>query len=100
MNSKDKLIKAIREVPISKTYEEYVEALADRFYSDGVEVKHGYWVEENKRHNSSKFICSVCGELSYYVQRNRERNWKKCCPYKFCSNCGARMDREKENKDV
>ena len=27
---KDKLIAAIREVPISKTYEEYVEALADR----------------------------------------------------------------------
>lgn len=30
---KDKLIAAIREVPISKTYEEYVEALADRFVS-------------------------------------------------------------------
>ena len=27
---RDKLIAAIREVPISKTYEEYVEALADR----------------------------------------------------------------------
>ena len=27
---KDKLIAAIREVPISQTYEEYVEALADR----------------------------------------------------------------------
>lgn len=27
---KDKLIAAIREVPISKTYDEYVEALADR----------------------------------------------------------------------
>lgn len=27
---KDKLIAAIREVPISQTYEEYVEALADK----------------------------------------------------------------------
>ena len=27
---RDKLIKAIREVPISQTYEEYVEALADK----------------------------------------------------------------------
>lgn len=27
---RNKLIKAIREVPISQTYEEYVEALADR----------------------------------------------------------------------
>ena len=30
---KDKLIAAIREVPISQTYEEYVEALADRLVS-------------------------------------------------------------------
>jgi hypothetical protein len=30
MDTKEKLIEAIREVPISKTYEEYVEALADR----------------------------------------------------------------------
>ena len=30
MDTRDKLIAAIREVPISKTYEEYVEALADR----------------------------------------------------------------------
>ena len=91
MNTKEKLIEAIREVPISKTYEQYVEALADRFYSEGVEVKHGYWVEENKLHNSSKFICSACGELAYYVQRNRDKTWKKRCPYKFCPNCNAKM---------
>lgn len=30
---RDKLKAAIREVPISKTYEEYVEALADRLES-------------------------------------------------------------------
>ena len=35
---KDKLIKAIREVPISQTYEEYVNALADRLSADVVEV--------------------------------------------------------------
>lgn len=98
MITKDNLIKAIREVPISQTYEDYVEALADRFYSEGVEVKHGYWIEENKRTNSSKFICSVCGELAYYVQPNRDRTWKKRCPYKYCSNCGADMKGEK--KDV
>lgn len=89
--NKEKLIEAIREVPISKTYEEYVEALADRFADEEVEVKHGYWVEENKRTNSSKFICSACGELAYYVQPNRDRTWKKCCPYKYCSNCNAKM---------
>lgn len=59
--------------------------------ADVVEVKHGYWVEENKLPNSSKFICSACGELAYYVQPNRDRTWKKCCPYKICPNCGAKM---------
>ena len=63
--------------------------------ADVVEVKHGYWVEENKRTSSSKFICSACGELAYYVQPNRDRNWKKCCPYKFCPNCNAKMDFER-----
>ena len=36
MRTKEKLIKAIREVPISKTYEEYVEALADKLIEEGV----------------------------------------------------------------
>lgn len=35
---KDKLIAAIREVPISQTYEEYVEALADMFSRKASEV--------------------------------------------------------------
>jgi ribosomal protein L33 len=92
---RDKLKAAIREVPLSQTYEEYVEALADRFACDSVEVKHGYWEEENKLRNSSKFICSVCGDLAYYVQRNRDRTWEKRCPYKFCPNCNAKMDVER-----
>ena len=32
---KNKLIAAIREVPISQTYEEYVEALADKLIAEG-----------------------------------------------------------------
>jgi ribosomal protein L33 len=95
---KDKLIAAIREVPISQTYEEYVEALADRFTAVGVEVKHGHWMEDNKLRNSSKFICSACGELAYYVQHNRDKTWAKKCPYKYCPNCNARMDGEQNGK--
>ena len=47
MNTKEKLIKVIREVPISMTYEEYVEALADKFCTYVVELMCGY-LEENK----------------------------------------------------
>lgn len=125
---KDKLIETIREVPIAgKTYEEYVEAVAEHITQKEeestqgipqvqyerdinanssvssiaqdsesvkvVEVRLGEWKDENNRPNSSQFICSVCGRLAYYVQPHRAKNWRRCCPYKFCPNCGAKMGR-------
>ena len=93
---KDKLIETIREVPIvGKTYEEYVEAIAERL-AYKAEVRLGEWKDENSRPNSSQFICSVCGRLAYYVQPHRANNWRRCCPYKFCPNCGANMEGERK----
>ena len=106
---KQKLISTIRAVPISgKTYEEYVEAVADRLLSEGEllrisdtksnksEVKsntsvRGHWVEENGLRRSAKFLCSVCGGLAYFPQPTRSDTWQKCCPYRYCPNCGTRM---------
>lgn len=106
------LISTIRAVPISgKTYEEYVEAVADRLLAEGElllisdaksnnsEGKsnnsvRGHWVEDNKRPRSSQFRCSVCGDLAYFVQPTRDESWQKCCPYRYCPNCGARMMEE------
>ena len=51
----------------------------------------GHWVEDNKRPRSSQFRCSVCGDLAYFVQPTRDESWQKCCPYKYCPNCGASM---------
>lgn len=42
---KDKLIEVIREVPISKTYEDYVEALADKFVAVMEDVRYGTIME-------------------------------------------------------
>lgn len=125
MCSKQKLIATIRAVPISgKTYEEYVEAVADRLLAeryydkemlkeaigkryraikeegrirlidtapDAVGDIQGHWVEDNKRPRSSQFRCSVCGDLAYFVQPTRDESWQKCCPYKYCPNCGSKM---------
>ena len=89
--SKQNLISTIRAVPISgRTYEEYVEAVASRLYSEGARPL-GQWVEDNKRPRSSQFRCSVCGDLAYFVQPTRDESWQKCCPYKYCPNCGAQM---------
>ncbi len=85
------LISKIREVSISgKTYEEYVEAVASRLYIEGARLI-GYWEEENRLRRSAKFLCSICGGLAYFVQPTRDETWQKCCPYKYCPNCGAKM---------
>ena len=123
--SKQKLIATIRAVPIhGRTYEEYVEAVADRLLAeryydkemlkeaigkrdraikedgrirlidtapDAVGDIHGHWEEENRIRRSAKFLCSVCGGLAYYPQPTRDESWQKCCPYKYCPNCGAAM---------
>lgn len=51
----------------------------------------GHWIEENRRAHSSKFICSECGGIAYYVQSLRDPNWYKCCGYKYCPHCGKPM---------
>ena len=50
--------------------------------ADVVEVKHGYWIEEDENEDSwlgRCCVCSVCGS----------------CPtmdYRYCPYCGAKMD--------
>ena len=93
---KQKLIDTIRAVPVhGRTYEEYVEAVASRLYSEGARPL-GQWEEENRIRRSAKFLCSVCGGLAYYPQPTRDESWQKCCPYKYCPNCGSRMVGDKD----
>lgn len=66
--------------------------------ADVVEVRHGHWKNENQRPKTSKFICSVCGGLAYYVQPNRDMTHRKHCPYKHCPNCGAKMAIERKEE--
>ena len=60
-------------------------------------VKHGRWLDDNRRPKSSRFVCSVCGEVAYYPQNHRSDK-PRACGYPYCPNCGARMDLEGEEQ--
>ena len=69
--------------------------IAEALYNAGyrkAEPEQGHWIEENRRANSSQFICSKCGLIAYFIQRTRDRKWTKHCPYQFCPHCGIKME--------
>lgn len=67
--------------------------------ADVQEIKHGYWIEQKKRHTTSSGgtgttpyrECSVCGWDYPVITVGQHFKLYKCCP-----ECGAKMD--KENK--
>lgn len=71
--TKDKVVETIKEQPTINP------------------VKHGRWIEENRRPKSSKFYCSECHRTAYDIQPTRAEGWVKRCRYAFCPNCGAYM---------
>ncbi len=54
--------------------------------ADVVPVKHGRWENANRRPNTYIRRCSHCGGEAYFCGAG--------CSYKFCPNCGAKMDLE------
>lgn len=52
-------------------------------------VRHGYWENANGRPKTYIRKCSVCGKEAYFCGRG--------CSYKFCPNCGAKMDLEESD---
>lgn len=66
------------------------DAIMDCKTVDDVEVVHGRWKKANNRPKSYIRVCSVCGKEAYFCGEG--------CSYKYCPNCGAKMDGE-ENYD-
>lgn len=56
--------------------------------ADVEEVKHGKWIEYPRAHY---FKCSECKETVPYKKAVLIRGKRK---YKYCPNCGAKMDLE------
>ena len=56
------------------------------FYTTDVqEIKHGRWEQVANNDNGIDFRCSAC-------HRYRFHNGEMIKKYKYCPNCGARMD--------
>ena len=77
-----------------------IEIMAEIHYmpaADVVEVRHGRWFFTEYEF----FTCSVCGE-SYYngaeSTAQAESYLNSGHTYKYCPNCGARMDKEDEHE--
>ena len=51
-------------------------------------VRHGYWKNANGRPKTYIRKCSVCGKEAYFCGRG--------CSYKFCPNCGSKMESESD----
>ena len=57
--------------------------------ADVAPVVHGRWVEKEEPYFDVIFACSACGEEFCFIEGNPSDNL-----YKYCPNCGARMDGE------
>lgn len=51
---------------------------------DAAPVVHGRWLRENIRPKSYLRVCSMCKKTAYFCGEG--------CSYKYCPNCGAKMD--------
>ena len=52
--------------------------------ADVATVRHGRWMNANSRPKTYWRKCTACGGMAYFCGIG--------CSYKYCPNCGAKMD--------
>lgn len=76
-----------------KSQEMYRDEIRSVPTADVVEVVHGKWIPRTNLPKQEIFICSVCDGWAYSPwignRKNPKPNW---CKYKYCPNCGAKME--------
>ena len=56
--------------------------------ADVAPVRHGRWMNPNGREKTYQRRCTACGGIAYFCGIG--------CSYKYCPNCGAKMDEVRE----
>ena len=64
-----------------------VEQHQERMMND---MERVYWKEYSKRPKSWMWMCSKCEKIAYFMPKVKDG--RKVCGYKYCPNCGARME--------
>lgn len=93
MNDRERLIDILYEgfyISPGNDIKGTAQKAADYLIANGVTVqKHGRWIECEDSLMDVYYECSVCGEAFFLDEGTPDEN----C-YKFCPNCGAKMDGE------
>lgn len=67
---------------------------------DAYKPRKGKWIRPiGAQRSSYRYQCTECGEIAYQVNGNCGRKVKMenaPCSYRFCPNCGARMEESDE----
>lgn len=74
--------------------DEIVKRLTLSQISDDTQLPHGHWERPMDAYTkkSYKWKCSVCGEIAYARPVVCLSAEQQKCTYKYCPNCGTRMD--------
>lgn len=80
--------KAVQIMDIDSIPAPYIRQCVAEIPTIGIEslVEHGRWLLPNKRQATYLRRCSCCGKIAYFCGSG--------CSYKYCPNCGAKMDLE------
>lgn len=56
--------------------------------ADVVEVRRGRWTDHRTIEHDGEWYCTACGEEVTICSCGKDKTWK----YRYCPNCGAKMD--------
>lgn len=93
--SREAALTALQDSDLFNTTERQLRAIRELPAADVAEVVHGEWLRADDDWNSITIIqCSLCRE-EWYFETDDDVSLLN---YKYCPNCGARMDGGKDDE--
>ena len=93
--SREAALTVLQDSDLFNTTERQLRAIRELPAADVAQVVHGEWLRSDDDWNSLTTIqCSLCSE-EWYFETDDDVSLLN---YKYCPNCGARMDRGKDDE--